>query len=446
MKQFIKHKGIKWSVFVLFSLTLSWSFGQVPTPTQQVHKRLLLQNGTAHIGNGEMIRNASIAIEEGKILFVRNALTYQLDESEWDTIISLKGKHVYPGFIAANLTIGLTEIDAVRATRDFRETGSINPNVRALIAYNTDSKVMYTIRTNGVLVTQSTPRGGLISGTSSVMALDGWNWEDAVYKADDGVHLNWPQKHQSTGWWAEPGKSQVNKKYKETTTRIYAFFEEAAAYVKSRSPEKMQLKMEAMRGVMDGSQRLFIHADFAPEMNDIIDFSRQFKFEHTVIVGGYDADIIAERLKENNIAIMLGRPHSLPKFEDDLTYATFHKAKRLQQAGVEYCIQAAGSMEVMNARNIPFLAGTAWSYGLTEEEAVASVSLNVARILGVDDIIGSLEKGKDATLFVSDGNALEMRTNNVSMAMVKGNFIVLDNHQMELSRKYHERYGLKGGE
>jgi imidazolonepropionase-like amidohydrolase len=275
------------------------------------------------------------------------------------------------------------------------------------------------------------------------MALDGWNWEDAVYKADDGVHLNWPRKHQSTGWWAEPGESKANNKYQETVDRIYAFFEEAAAYAKNKSPEKVQLKMEAMRGVIDGNKRLFVHADFAPEMNDIIDFSRQFKFEHTVIVGGYDADIIAERLKENNIAIMLGRPHSLPKFEDDLTYATFHKAKRLQQAGVEYCIQAAGDMEVMNARNIPFLAGTAWSYGLTEEEAVASVSLNVARILGVDDQIGSLEKGKDATLFVSDGNALDMRTNHVSLAMVKGNFIVLDNHQMELSRKYHERYGIE---
>lgn len=434
--------------FSLFTLLIAIGlgtigFGQVPSPQKQEYNRILFQNGTAHIGNGEKVQNASIAIENGKVLFVRNALTYQLDETEWDTIISIKGKHIYPGFIGANLTIGLTEIDAVRATRDFQETGTINPNVRALIAYNTDSKVTYTVRTNGVLVAQSTPRGGLISGTSSVMALDGWNWEDAVYKADDGVHVNWPRKHRSTGWWAEPGESKENKAYTETVKRLYDLLEEGLAYSKNKSPEQPLLKLEAMRGIFDGSKRLFIHADFAPEINDIVDMTRQFKLEHVVIIGGYDADLVAERLKENKIAVMLGRPHSLPKFEDDLTYAAFHKAKRLQQLGVEYCIQAAGDMEVMNARNIPFLAGTAWSYGLTEEEAVGAVSLNVARILGIDDKIGSLEKGKDATLFVSDGNALDMRTNNVSIAMVKGNFIVLDNHQKQLSEKYHQRYGLE---
>lgn len=443
MIDIIKNNKTCFPFLVLIAMMGTISFGQVPSPQKQKFERILFQNGTAHIGNGKMIANASVAIEKGKILFVRNALTYQLDETDWDTIISIKGKHIYPGFIGANLTMGLTEIDAVRATRDFQETGTINPNVRSLIAFNTDSKVMYTVRTNGVLVTQSTPRGGLISGTSSVMALDGWNWEDAAYKADDGIHMNWPRKHQSTGWWAEPGESKENKKYNETIKRIYDFFEESAAYAKNKSPEQPLLKLDAMRGIFDGSQRVYIHADYAPEINDIVDFSRHFKLAHTVIVGGYDADLVADRLKENKIAIMLGRPHSLPKFEDDLTYAVFHKAKRLQQLGVEYCIQAAGDMEVMNARNIPFLAGTAWAYGLTEEEAVASVSLNVARILGVDERIGSLEKGKDATLFVSDGNALDMRSNNVTIAMVKGNFIVLDNHQMQLSYKYHERYGLE---
>ena len=97
----------------------------------------------------------------------------------------------------------------------------------------------------------------------------------------------------------------------------------------------------------------------------------------------------------------------------------------------------------MNARNLPFLAGTAWAYGLTEEEAVASISLNVAKILGIDDRIGSIEAGKDATLFISDGNALDMKSNNVSFAMIKGNYIDLDNHQKQLNRKYEQKYGLE---
>ena len=147
-------------------------------------------------------------------------LPYGTTKCKWDTIIDIKGKQVYPGFIASNSTIGLTEIDAVRATNDFREVGFINPHVRSLIAFNTDSKVLYTVRTNGILVCQATPRGGLISGTSSVMAMEGWNWEDAVYKEDDGIHLNWPRSYNKSGWWAEPGESKRNKEYQQKILKI----------------------------------------------------------------------------------------------------------------------------------------------------------------------------------------------------------------------------------
>ena len=417
------------------------SLAQRQTPLVQKHKRILLENGSAHIGNGQFILNSLIGIENGKILFVKNALTNEVNKTEWDTVISILGKHVYPGFIAANLTMGLTEIDAVRATNDFDEVGAINPNVRALIAYNTDSKIIYTVRSNGVLLTQSTPRGGLISGTSSIMALDGWNWEDAVYKADDGIHLNWPRKYTSSGWWAEPGNSNANEKYNATRDEIYAFFEQSLAYSQGNNSE-IDLRLKAMQGIFSGDQRLFIHADFAPEINDIIDFSRRFNLKYPVIVGGSDAYLVADLLKENHFSVMLGRPHALPNFDESLTYDAYQNAYLLQKAGVPYCIQPAGDMEVMNARNLPFLAGTAWAYGLTEEEAVASISLNVAKILGIDRQTGSLEAGKDATLFISDGNALDMRTNNVVCALIKGNFIDLGNHQKDLAKKYNEKYGL----
>lgn len=430
-------------LFILGFCTFTAIYAQVPSPLVQKHNRILILNASAHIGNGEFIQNSAIGIENGKLLFAKNALTNTYNPSEWDTIINASGKHIYPGFIAANLTIGLTEIDAVRATRDFNETGTINPNVRSLIAFNTDSKVTYTIRTNGILVTQSTPRGGLISGTSSIMALDGWNWEDAVYKADDGVHLNWPRKYQSMGWWAEPEPSNQNAKYNQTRDEIYTFFEQALAYSAESNPAEIDLRLEAMRGIFSGKQRLFVHVDYAPEINDVIDFSRRFSLKFPVIVGGYDAHLVAALLIENHFSVMLGRPHDLPQFEEDLTYANYQAAYRLQKLGVPYCIQASGDMEVMNARNLPFLAGTAWAYGLTEEEAVASISLNVAKILGIADRIGSLEAGKDATLFISDGNALDMRTNQVQMAMIKGNFVDLDNHQKQLAKKYEQKYGIE---
>lgn len=428
-------------IFILLFLSTN-SIAQVPSPMIQRHKKILLQNGFAHIGNGEILSTASIGIGEGKILFIKNTLTTEIVKSEWDTIIDLNGQHVYPGFIAPNVTAGLTEIDAVRATRDFDETGQFNPNVRSLIAYNTDSKILYTLRTNGILVTQATPRGGIISGTSSLMALDGWNWEDAVYKTDDGIHLNWPEKYNRYGWWAEPGGSNSNENYTKIKNQIWDFCSRAKAYVNEKFPSEMDLKLEAMRRIFNGDQRLFIHVDFAPEMNDVVDFARYFELKFPVIVGGYDAAQISDRLKENKFTVILNRIHSLPEFEDDYTFQYYELPFRLKEAGILFCLSTAGDMEVMNTRNLPFLAGTARAYGMTDEDALATITLNTAKILGIDDKLGSLEVGKDATLFVSEGDALDMRTNNVTFAMVKGNYIDLNNHQKELYEKYSKKYGL----
>ena len=436
---------IKILTFILMISPLV-GLSQVPTPLLKQHNTILLQNGLAHIGTGEVINKSSIGIKDGKIIFVKNSLTYKVVKSEWDTIINIMGKQVYPGFIAANSTIGLTEIDAVRATNDFRETGQINPNVRTLIAFNTDSKVLYTVRTNGILVCQSTPRGGLISGTSSVMAMEGWNWEDAVYKADDGIHINWPKKYTNSGWWAEPGDIKPNEKYAQTVDQLLSYFKSAEGYQTQSKTENRDLKLEAMKGVFKGSSRVYIHTDFAPEMNDVIDFSRTLKLKFPVIVGGYDSYRLAERLKENNFTVMLENPHHLPHFEGDLPSLNYEIPNKLQQTGVLFCIQNSGQMEVMNARNLPFIAGTAMSYGLTEEQAIATITLNVAKIMGIDNKIGSLEKGKDATLFISEGNALEMKTNNVVLAFVRGKQIDLTNHQKQLSKKYHGKFGLEENE
>jgi len=436
-----KIQMIKIATFILIIFPLV-GLSQVPTPLLKQQNTILLQNGLAHIGNGEVVNNSSIGIKNGKILFVKNALTYKVVTSDWDTIINIMGKHIYPGFIATNSTIGLTEIDAVRATNDFSETGQINPNVRTLIAFNTDSKVLYTVRTNGILVCQSTPRGGLISGTSSVMAMEGWNWEDAVYKRDDGIHINWPKKYTNSGWWAEPGDIKPNKKYSETVEELLNYFKSAQAYHSQSKTENRDLKLEAMKGVFKGKSRVYIHTDFAPEINDVIDFSRALELKFPVIVGGYDSYRLAERLVENNFAVMLENPHHLPHFEGDLPSINYEIPYKLQKAGVLFCIQNSGQMEVMNARNLPFIAGTAMGYGLTEEQAIATVTLNAAIIMGIDNKIGSLEKGKDATLFISEGNALEMKTNKVTLAYVKGNRIDLTNHQKQLSKKYHGKFGL----
>lgn len=400
--------------------------------------KILLSKGTVHVGNGKVINQGLVGIKGDKIILVDNALTYNVVVSNWDTIIDLKGLDIYPGFIAPNSKLGLTEIDAVRATRDFNEVGSYNPHVRALIAYNAESDISKTARTNGVLFTQATPEGGIISGASSVMHLDGWNWEDAVIKKDDGIHMNWPSTVVGGGWWAEPAPKKANDKYSSNLKEIRAFFEAALAY--SSSKELYDPRFEAMRELFTGEKRLYIHADEMRALLDIIDFQHDLKIKYPVIVGGYDSHIIADQLKTAEIPIIIKGGHTLPTNEDDPVDLPYRLPYLLQNAGVLFCIQNSGRMETMNTRNIPFLAGQAQAYGLTEEQAISAVSLNTAKILGVDKMIGSIEVGKNATLFVNKGTPLDIRTNNLIIGMINGEFIDLSNVQTKLYDKYQKKY------
>ncbi len=416
---------------------LIWALLSVSVVAQKQGSVLLI-NGFLHIGNGEVIESAFIGIREGKIAELKNSLATTYNREDWDTIVDLMGKHVYPAFIAPNSTLGLTEVDAVRATRDFNEVGQYNPHIRSQIAFNVESKVISTVRTNGVLIAQATPRGGDISGTSSVMMLNGWNWEDATVLKDDGVHVNWPSSLEGGGWWAEPEPKKRNEKYEEQKRELSAFFDLAKAYANSDRSKK-DLRLEAMIDCFKGKKRVYIHADELQQLLDVIDFTQKYDLAFPVIVGGYDSHLIGRRLKDAKIPVMVGRTHSLPQNEDDPIDLPFRLPALLQEQGIPFCLQNTGDMEAMNTRNLPFQAGTAMAYGLTEEQAVRSISLSAAEILGIDKEYGSVEIGKSATLFVSEGNALDMRTNNLTHALVRGKFISLDNFQKGLYELYQEK-------
>jgi imidazolonepropionase-like amidohydrolase len=427
---------------ILLAAISTTVMAQQPVPAQPQTKSVLLMNGTAHLGDGNVINTSAIGFKDGKLNLVANALMGTVDQSQYDEVIDIKGKHVYPGFIAPNSTLGITEIGAVRATRDFRETGTMNPNVRSIIAYNTDSKITPTVRTNGILMAQVTPRGGAISGTSSIVGLDGWNWEDAVYKMDDGIHMNWPRLRTSGGWWAEPAPAKKNDKYAEQLGKIRSFFADAKAYGEISHVER-DLRFEAMRGLFDGNKTLFIHANKVKQITEAINFSKEMKVSKLVIVGGYEAWMVAGLLKDNNVAVMLRRVHDLPTRAEEDVDLPYKMPAILQKAGVLFCLENSGDMEAMGTRNLPFYAGTAATYGLTKEEALMTVTSNTAKILGIDKTVGTLEVGKDATIFVSAGDALDMLTNDVEHAFILGKKIQLTNHQMELNEKYKAKYGHK---
>ena len=358
----------------------------------QNNKPILFLGATTHIGNGKKIQNSAISIVDGKIDIVANASMIRIDSTAFDTIFKLYDKHIYPGFIVPNTTLGITEIDAVRASNDYRETGNINPNVRALIAYNTDSRISKTVRSNGVLLAQVTPRGGLVSGQSSVMYLDGWNWEDAVCRSDDGIHINWPTSYYQSGWWGEPGEVKQDKEYADKKNELYNLFKKANSY--NKKSQIFDLKLESMKGLFNSTKILYIHSDNASDMLDAIDFSNYFKIKKIVIVGGEDALKIVDVLKQNNIPIILNRVHRLPEKEDSHIDAPFTQPAELEKAGVLFCLSYSGDMEAMGSRNLPFTAGTAVAYGLDYEKAISSITLNTAKILGIDHKCGSIEKGR----------------------------------------------------
>ncbi|WP_431106683.1 amidohydrolase family protein [Winogradskyella poriferorum] len=431
-------KTLKHINIVLLMLCVTLSFAQ-QTPAPKQTKDFAIVGATAHIGNGDVIENSIIVVSNGKITTIGPEASTPLTRQAMD-IIDAKGKHVYPGFIVSNGTLGLVEVDAVKASNDLSEMGTFNPNVRSIIAYNAESKVVESMRPNGVLLGQVVPRGGRITGTSSIVQYDAWNWEDASIKTDDGIHVNWPSSFSRGRWWLgeDPGL-KPNKDYDKQVKELTDYFNEAKAYNNGNKTSK-HLPFEAMSGLFNGSQHLYINADDAKSITDAVNFAKAQVISKVTIIGGYQAIEVADVLKQNNVSVMLRRVHSLPELEDHDYDYNFKQAKQLVDAGVLVSLETSGDMERMNSRNLPFYAGTTVAHGLTKEQALQLITLNAAKIMGIDDMYGSLEVGKSATLFISEGDALDMRTNKLTHAFIDGRNVSLETHQTKLWKRYSEKY------
>ena len=420
---------------LVFGISIVGKAQQTPAPKQQ--KSILILNAKAHLGNGTVLENSAIGFKNGKIDVVSSVNS--VNKANYETIIDASGKEVYPGFIAPNSTLGLVEIDAVKSSDDESEIGTFNPHVRSLIAYTADSKVVETVRPNGVLMAQITPRGGLISGTSSIVQLDAWHWNDAVIKENDGIHMEFPSSFKRSGSWFEPGTIEANKEYTKETTEINTFFQNAKVYNTTAAKER-NLIFEATKGLFSGEQTLFIHANEEKQMIDAIQLAKSNGIDKIAIVGGYEAYKIGSFLKENKIGVLLKRVHGMPENDDDDIDLPFKLAKLLTDQGVLVGLENSGAHERMETRNLPFLAGTCAAYGLNKEQALQLITSNTAKILGIDTFCGTLEVGKDATLFISEGDALDMRTNKLSKAFIQGRTISLETHQTKLNERYKGKF------
>lgn len=414
-----------------------------PAPKQT--QPVAITGATVHIGNGQVLNNATVVMVDGKITAVGTNVTIPPGAQRIDAT----GKHVYPGLILSSTNLGLVEIPSVRATNDVQEIGDMNPDVRSITAYNVDSKIINTLRSNGVLLANIVPEGGLLSGTSSVVQLDAWTPHDAAYKTDEGVHFNMPSllprpegRFGGFGRGGGPNANQTDpvKEGLEKVEQLKSFFRQAKAYNAEPTHEQTNLKFESVKGLFDKSQKLYIHANTVKQMLVALDFVKEFGFD-VVIVGGSDSWQIADLLKQNNVSVILNQMHSLPTATDDDVDQPYKTPAMLQKAGVTFAINDEDGQT--RGRNLMFNAGTAATYGLTKEEALQAITLNAAKCLGVDKQTGSIEVGKDANVVVSEGDILDMRTNNVTYAFIQGRQINLDDKQKQLNQKYLKRYGLK---
>ena len=420
---------------MLFFLLIGNSFAQ-QTPASKQTVAFSIEGATAHLGDGTIIDDSLIMFADGKITFVGSA---KMKIARQGTIINAKGKHVYPGFIAANSTLGLGEIDAVKASLDVQEVGTMNPHIRSLIAYNAESKVVESMRPNGVLMGQITPRGGRISGTSSVVQFDAWNWEDAAMKVDGGIHMNWPRSITYGRWWmGEDPSAKLSKNYAKSIANLYDYINTAKSYLNgSKSPKNLEL--EALKGILDGSKKLYVHAHGEKEITDAVQFANKFGFK-LVIIGGDKSYKVADALVKNNVPVILERAHRIPSGDDSDYDFSYKLAKLLLDKGITIAVGMDGQMERMNTRNLPFYVGTYAAHGIDKEEALKMITSNAAKILGIDDKVGTLTVGKDATLFISKGDALDMRGNIISEAFIQGRKLSLETHQTKLWKRYANKY------
>jgi imidazolonepropionase-like amidohydrolase len=396
-----------------------------------------ITHATVHVGNGTVLNDATVVFENGKITAVGAGLPTPANA----TVVDATGKQVYPGLILSNSYLGLKEVaNGVRGSNDLVEIGENNASIRSLVSYNTDSKITNVLRANGILLAHISPEGELIDGQSSVVQMDAWNYEDAAYKSDIGQFIELPSfvvRARGRGFMRQaPASDPVKEAFKKVET-LNKFFTEARAYLQEKNHVANNLKFEAVRGLFEGKQKLFVRANEVKQMLIAIDIAKEFGFK-MVIVGASESFQIAPILAANNIPVILDNQHALPNAEDDDIDQPYKLPAQLTKAGV--LVSLSDMSENTKQRNLSFNAGTAATYGLSKEEALSAITLNSAKVLGIDNMTGSLETGKDANIIISEGDILDMRGNQVTDAFIQGRKISLDNKQKQLYERYKFKY------
>jgi len=425
-------------IFSLLPGDLAQASDQIPARAQD--HPIAIAGATIHPVSGPIIERGTILFDKGKIVALGSGLTLPPNVE----VIDAAGKHVYPGLISPDTYIGLVEIEAVRATRDNVETGSINPNVRAEAAVNPESDLIPVARANGITTVVSAPSGSLIAGTSALLMLDGWTWEEMTLKAPLAMNVYWPRMNIIKAWWMRQSEEEQKKERDARLKELANAFRDARAYMTAKKAEtekglpyhNTDLRWEALIPVLEGRLPVVVWADDIQQIEAAVAWAEREKIR-MIIGGGQDAWRVADLLKHNAIPVLAGAIYRLPDRRFEEYDEPLILPLKLYQAGIPFAIITQG--EASNERNLPYQAATAAAYGLPKEEALKAITLSPAQIFGVADRIGSLEVGKDATLIITTGDPLEIES-NVVLEFIQGKKIDLSSRHTKLYEKYLEKY------
>ena len=428
-------------MILLFPLPRTHASENIPAKPQL--RPVALKGATIHPVSGPEIPSGIIFFDKGKI----TALGPDVPIPKGTDVIDLSGKDIYPGFISANSVLGLMEVGAARATLDIAESGMINPNVRALTSINPDSELIPVARSNGILTAHVVPEGGLVSGQSAVIRMDGWTPEELTVRSPAAMHVHWPDLTINRDVRAAKSAKDQQKDIDKALKQIRDSFQTARAYWQARKAGtpgfKSDLRWEALMPVFEGTLPLFVHANTAAQIEAALAWAKEAQLKIT-LVGGQDAWRMASQLKEADTAVIITLSTALPSRRDDAYDSTFANAGKLYEAGVRFCMAMNGrNSEAPHERNLPYEASMAAAFGLPKEEALKAVTLYPAQLLGIADQLGSLEIGKAATLIItSGGDPLDFPT-HVEAAYIDGRLIDINNRQTRLRDKYKLKYRRK---
>ena len=392
--------------------------------------------------SGAVIENGTILIQDGKIAAVGAGISVPGNAEKIDG----KGLSVYPGMIDAGTNMGLAEISlGANATMDLTEVGDMNANAKAITGVNPHSSHINVTRVNGVTTVLSYPAGGVISGQATIINLWGSTQADMAVVPTYGLVINFPRIATFAGFGQPQLEfSEAVRRRDQRLEDLKKFFKDAESYGRVRDAyskdktlpaPKTDLKLEAMVAYVRGEKPVIFTAERERDIRGVIKFVEETKVK-AIILGGQEAWKAADGLKKNNIAVIYTNIYNLPVRDDDPYDYLYEAPSKMQQAGVRFAISTGN--DGAEVRDLPYQAGLAGAYGLSKDEALKSVTLYPAQILGVADKLGSIEQGKIANIVVTDGDLLEPRT-NVKYLFINGRMLPLTSRHTELYEQFRER-------